>query len=92
VDETRVAKIVKATLTEDLGAGLEPNGLAKLDSITCEQLRKDAAERAEHGPPRVDHLQFAVLGEGLGVGREAGGIPPIITGELTCQVAWGLTG
>ncbi|GER26026.1 chlorophyll a-b binding protein [Striga asiatica] len=57
----------------------------------CE-LREDAPEGAEHGPPRVDDLELAVLGEGLWVGREARGVPAVVAGEFAGEVARGLAG
>ena len=90
--QARVAQVVQAALAEDLGPGLEPHGLAELDAVAGQQLREDAAEGTEHGPPGVDHLQFAVLGEGLGVGGEPGGVPAVVTGELAGQVGGSLAG
>ncbi len=37
-------------------------------------------------PAGVDDLNLAVAREGLGVGRQAGGVPAIVTGELALQV------
>ncbi|CAD6235224.1 unnamed protein product [Miscanthus lutarioriparius] len=48
----RTAAVVQAALAEDLGAGLQPDGLAKLDAVAGEQLGEDAAQRAEHAPAR----------------------------------------
>ncbi|KAM3412329.1 hypothetical protein ACQJBY_003806 [Aegilops geniculata] len=90
--EAGVAEVVEATLAEDLGTGLEPYGLAELDAVACKKLGEDASERTEHGPSAVDHLELPVLGKGLGVGREPGGVPPVVAGELAGQVARGVTG
>jgi hypothetical protein len=92
VDQAGVAEVVQPALAEDLGAGLEPDGLAELDAVAGEQLGEDAAERAEHGPAGVDHLQLAVLGECLGVGGQPGGVPAVVAGELAGEVARGLAG
>ncbi|CAN0911518.1 hypothetical protein LINGRAHAP2_LOCUS26912, partial [Linum grandiflorum] len=43
VDQARVAQVVKPTFAEDLGSGLEPNGLSEFNSVPGEQLREDAA-------------------------------------------------
>ena len=90
--QARVAQVVQATVAEDLGPGLEPHGLAELDAVAGQQLREDAAKGAEHGPPGVDHLQLAVLGEGLGVGGQPGGVPAVVAGELAGQVGGSLAG
>ena len=92
VHQAGVAQVVQAALAEDLGPGLEPHGLAELDAVAGQQLREDAAQGAEHGPPGVDHLQLAVLGEGLGVGEEPGGVPAVVAGELAGQVGGSLAG
>ncbi|RLN33992.1 hypothetical protein C2845_PM03G05550 [Panicum miliaceum] len=92
VDQAGVAEVVEPALAEDLGAGLEPDGLAELDAVAGEQLGEDAAERAEHGPAGVDDLQLAVLGEGLGVSGQPRGVPAVVAGELAGQVARGLAG
>uniref|UniRef100_J3L3K6 Uncharacterized protein n=1 Tax=Oryza brachyantha TaxID=4533 RepID=J3L3K6_ORYBR len=92
VDQAGVAEVVEAALAEDLGAGLEPDGLAELDAVAGEELREDAPERAEHGPPAVDHLQLPVLGERLRVSRQPGGVPPVVAGELAGEVRRRLAG
>ena len=92
MDQARVAEVVEAALAEDLGARLEPDCLAELDAVASEQLGEDAAERAEHGPAAVDYLELAVLGEGLRVGGEARGVPPVVARELAAEVARGLAG
>ena len=87
VDEVRVAEVVETTVCEDLGASLEPNSLAEGDTgVLLQDLGEDAAERAEHGPASVDQLGLAVSSESLGVGGETGGIPAVVTGELTGEV------
>ena len=92
VHQAGVTQVVQAPLAEDLRAGLEPHGLAELDAVASQQLREDAAQRAEHGPPGVDHLQLPVLGEGLRVGGEPGSVPAVVAGELAGQVGGGLPG
>ena len=92
VHQAEVAQVVQPAVAEDLGPGLEPHGLAELDAVAGQQLWEDAAEGAEHGPPGVDHLQLAVLGEGLGVGGEPGGVPAVVAGELAGQVGGSLAG
>ena len=82
MDQRGVAQVVQATVREDLGAGLEPHGLAK-GGAAGQQLGGDAAQGAQHGPAGVDHLDLAVAGKGLGVRGQAGGVPPVVTGELT---------
>ena len=34
----------------------------------------------------MDNLDFAVLGESLGVSGETGGVPAVVTGEFTLEV------
>jgi hypothetical protein len=92
VHQVRVAQVVQSALREDLRAGLEPHGLAERDAVLGQDLREHAAQGAEHGPPAVDHLQLAVPGEGLRVGGEASGVPPVVAGELAGQVRWSLLG
>ena len=86
VDQSGAAQVVEASLGEDLGTSLEPDGLGNLDAVGGEHLGQHNAQGSEQGPAGVDHLQLAVLGEGLGVGREADGIPAVVTGELSRQV------
>ena len=52
-----------------------------------EELRDDAAESAEHSPAGVDDLDGAVARESLRVGREAGGVPAVVAGELAGEVS-----
>jgi hypothetical protein len=92
VHQVRVAEVVETALGEDLRAGLEPNGLAELDAAFGQDLGEHAPERAQHGPPAVDHLQLAVPGEGLRVGGEASGVPPVVAGELAGQIGRSLLG
>ena len=66
-----LTQVVEATLSEDLGAGLEPDGLGVGGLV---QLGDDAAQRSEEGPARMDDLHLAVPLEGLGVSGQTGGI------------------
>ena len=87
MDEGGAAQVVEAALGEDLGAGLEPDGLGELDvAVGGQQLGGDDAQGAQQGPAGMDELQLAVLGEGLGVGGQAGGVPAVVAGELAGQV------
>jgi hypothetical protein len=62
-------------------------GDCTFDSILiCSMCYYLHAEGAEEGPARVDELDLAVALEGLGVGREAGGVPAVVAGELAVQV------
>ncbi len=47
-----------------------------------ENWRRKHTQGAEHGPPRVNDLNLAVPGEGLGVGRQASRVPAIVTRVL----------
>ncbi len=85
-----VAEVVQAAISEDLGASLEPHGLTEGDAALGQQLGGDAAQGAQHGPAGVDHLQLAVAAEGLGVGRQASGVPAVVAGELASQVRGGV--
>lgn len=42
--------------------------------------------------PGVDDFKFTVLGEGLRVGRESGGVPAIVSGEFSSEVGRWLAG
>ena len=60
VDEGGVAQVVQAAGGKDLRTGLPPDGLAEGHAVLGKQLRGQAAQGSEHGPPRVDHLDLAV--------------------------------
>lgn len=61
MDESRRAEVVKATLVEDLGAGLPPHSLAKvLASIQRQSLGGQAAHNSKHSPAAVQYLDLAV--------------------------------
>jgi len=92
VDEVGVAEVVKTTVLEDLGTSLEPDGLTEGGTVLGKELGDDAAESTEHGPAGVDELSLAVSSEGLGIGGEAGGVPSVVTGELTSEVSGGVVG
>ncbi len=51
------------------------------------ELRGDAAQGAEHGPPSVDQLDLTVRGEGLGVGGQTGCVPAVVTCKALAQVS-----
>mmetsp|Transcript_36641 Transcript_36641/g.79006 ORF Transcript_36641/g.79006 Transcript_36641/m.79006 type:complete len:284 (-) Transcript_36641:28-879(-) len=93
VHQVGVAQVVQAALGEDLGAGLEPDGLAERDAVVLGQdLGGDAAQGAQHSPASVDDLGLAVGGKGLRVSGQARRVPAVVTGELARQVARGLAG
>jgi hypothetical protein len=92
VHQVGVPQVVQPALREDLRAGLEPHRLAELDAVLGQDLREHAAQRAQHRPPGVDHLQLPVARECLRVGREARGVPPVVAGELAGQVRRRLLG
>jgi hypothetical protein len=79
MDEGRVAEVVEATGLEDLGASLEPDSLAKVDTVLGKDLGGDTAKCAKHGPPCVDDLGLTVGLEGLGVRGEASGVLQVKT-------------
>ena len=84
--QRRVAKVIEAAVAEDLGTSLEPHGLAEAHTVLRQQLGGQAAQGAQHGPAGVDDLDLAVASKGLGVGRQAGGVPPVVSRVLTSQV------
>ena len=83
MDEARLAEVVKATLSEDLGTSLEPRSLGRARLV---KLRDEHAESSEESPAGVDDLNLAVLGEGGGVSRETSSVPGVVTGELSSEV------
>ena len=48
--------------------------------VLLEQLGRDAAQRAQHGPARVDDLDLAVAREGLRVRGQARRVPACAVG------------
>eukprot|EP00850_Spirogloea_muscicola_P020833 SM000228S07373 [mRNA] locus=s228:31896:32714:- [translate_table: standard] len=86
-----------AVLGEELGSeaaeGAEhgPPGVDDLDSEqTCRHLvhanPNSSYLTCNHCKIRMTHLKLTVLGEGLGVSGEAGGVPAVVTGVLAGQV------
>jgi len=66
-----IAQVVQATLGEDLGASLEPDGLAKLHAgVLGQQLRGQHAQSTQQSPAGVDQLNLPVAGERLAAGKE----------------------
>jgi hypothetical protein len=87
MDKSGVTKVVEATILENGGTDLEPDGLTKVDgAVALEEFRGNASKSTEHGPASVDDLELAVAGEGLGVSGHTGGIPAVVTGILTLEV------
>ena len=87
VDQGGVAEVVEATVSEDVGTNLEPDGLTEVDgTVALQELGGHAAEGTKHGPASMDDLEFPVAGEGLGVSGHTGGIPAVISGVLTLEV------
>jgi len=89
VDQRRVAQVVEPPRLQDGALQLEPHparGQGRVARVLCQQLGRQAPQGAEHGPARVDDLGLAEAGEGLGVGREADGVPPVVAGELLGSV------
>ena len=87
VDEAGVAEVVDASLREDVASSLPPDSLAEGGAVVGQDLGGEAADRAEHGPAAVHELDLAVGCECLGVSGEPCGVPAVVTGELTSQVA-----
>jgi hypothetical protein len=93
VHQVGVAQVVQPALREDLRAGLEPHGLLEVHAHPLLQhLRGDAAQRTQHRPPPVDHLQRPVPRERLRVRGQPGGVPAVVAGELAGQVRGRLGG
>ena len=93
MDQSRVAKVVKSSFSENLGTSLEPNWLLEVHtSVGAEKLRGDAPKSSKHGPASVHQLSLAVGSEGLGISGEPSGIPAIVTWVLSRQVGGGVSG
>lgn len=61
MDQGGVAEVVKASLGQELGAGLEPQRLAEANACELvQELWGEDAQSAQHGPPGVDDLGLAV--------------------------------
>ena len=87
VDESGVAQVVEATVSEDGGTSLEPDGgITKLNAVLGEELGGHATKSTEHGPASVDDLDLAITGKGLGVSGETGGVPSVISGVFALEV------
>ncbi len=87
VDESGVAEVVEATILENGGADLEPDGLTKVNgTVALEELGGDASESTKHSPASVDDLEFSVASKGLGVGGHASGVPTVITRVFALEV------
>merc|ERR1719262_1512686 len=72
MDERRVAEVVEAAILEDLRAGFKPDGLRERHAGKgLEELRKKAAEGAEHRPASMDELELPVALEDIRVSGEA---------------------
>uniref|UniRef100_A0A3Q7F276 Uncharacterized protein n=1 Tax=Solanum lycopersicum TaxID=4081 RepID=A0A3Q7F276_SOLLC len=79
MNQAWVAQVVKSTLAEDLGSGLEPHSLTKLYTVAGQELRKDTSKSTKHSPSTVDHLEFTVLGKGLRLGDSPENGPKYLT-------------
>jgi hypothetical protein len=55
-------------------------------TVGHKDLGGEAAHRSEHGPAAVHELDLAVASEGLRVCGETGGVPAVVTWELSLQV------
>ena len=88
VDQRGVAEVVEAIIGEDGGTGLEPDGgITEIGgTVVLEELGGQATQGTQHGPAGVDDLDFAVLGESLGVSGETGGVPAVVSGVFTLEV------
>ena len=82
VHQTVEAEVLDTLVVKDLGSSLEPGNVSGVGG----PLWHDAAEGTKHGPAGVDQLDLAVAGKGLGISGETGGIPAVISRELTLEV------
>ena len=71
MDQTGLAQVVEASLGEDLGSGLEPDGLGGAGLV---ELGDEDAQGTEQGPAGMDDLDLTVALEGLGVSRQTSSI------------------
>ena len=91
MDQVGVPEVVQSTLGEDLGSGLEPDGLFEVNFHPFfEHFGGYAPECTEHCPSAVDHFKGPVTSKSLGVGREPSSVPAIVAGKFTGEVGWGL--
>jgi hypothetical protein len=90
VDQRWVSEVVESVIGEDGGSSLEPDsGISEVsDSVVLEELWGQASEGSQHSPTGVDDLELSVLGESLWVSGETGGIPSVVSWELSSQVRW----
>ena len=86
MDQRGVAEVVQATVGEDLGPSLEPNGLSDRSSVVSQQLGHDASEGSKHGPASMHQLSLTVGCEGVWVCGETCSVPSVVTGVLSLQV------
>merc|ERR1719419_971274 len=84
VNKGRVAKVVKTTLGQHKSTSLEPWDVAS----SIKSLRSDASNNTQHSPSCVDQLGLTVGSEGLRIGGKTGGIPTVVTRELSGKVRW----
>ena len=66
-----LTQVVEATLAEDLGTSLEPDGLRGSGLV---QLRDEDSQGTEKGPAGMDDLHLTVPLEGLGISGQTSGI------------------
>ncbi|KAK2977320.1 hypothetical protein RJ640_004063 [Escallonia rubra] len=85
-------QVVKSSLTEGLGSGLEPHRLTALDAVVGQKLWEDTPKSSEHCPHGVDHFKLTVLGKSFWVNRKPGDVPTIVTEEFTGEIELSLTG
>jgi hypothetical protein len=71
VDQAGLAQVVQAIISEDLGSGLEPDGLGGAGLV---ELGDEDAQGTEQGPAGMDDLDLTVALEGLGVSRQTSSI------------------
>jgi hypothetical protein len=82
VHQTIETEVLDTLVVEDLCSSLEPGNVSGVGG----PFWHNAAKGTKHGPAGVDQLDLAVAGKGLGVGGETGGIPAVVTRELTLEV------
>jgi len=87
VDEVRVAKVVKTTLSEDLSSSLEPDRLGDRDtSVLGEDFREEASKGTKHSEASVDDLSLTVTLESLRISGKSDVVPSVVSRELTGEV------
>jgi len=73
VHQGLVAQVVQATLSKDLGASLEPDGLTKLHAgVLGQQLRGQHAQSTQQSPAGMDQLNLPVASKSLAAEKEKG--------------------